>query len=733
MYRKPTKKLPELTPNQRRLKGGITMLTNSNGSPNDFRTFETEFFDERFRTHYTNSDVNSITRFYNTYNRQLPSFIQELYERNRWIIPGSTNIGQVSTTRQSTPVPKREPRKGGRKLVGPTTPLVAHADTPSISYGMTSSVSPAISADWLSGNIDDLDDRPQQQIGNIVSNVELTKGPMKPHKFTPRTQKIFDDIKKTNKEIEKIDKKIEGGIKSISNSIKEEEEERRPLSDDMRRLPRPRMKAEANLSQWLRTKNIKRERKKKFEELLIEQGLIQRNDLARITNVVGSFLNVIDDDWLRYYEMAMSGQNALDAIVHLDIDRFIKNKNSFFKKESKKRTRSEIDMKKDEMAADVTKKVWSSLPKNIQEKVAVSSNRLFNTISPLINNENMRFLRRLGMGIGVGTTAVYLGNLIGDFYQTGSDVYDSIRQGFEAWLTNPESVVLNGTAQVPILSDGQTNYGDACSSDIHSSNIEPVLKKRKIEEDIKKMEEEHKKPILPENSVTNLNLDTIPTTQAFKDVDGNIKWLDPTKNKKGENLPEGFIKTESGNIISTGVKSDAVEVSQLGREQLSEEIMTLRAQNPNELGTERERMNMGKGAIPWGIPTSYPKGKEDLDLYFVRGIKKLSEDKDGKDKELTVWATATGSKGAKLKNGNKAMWAHHPDTNTWERLYGQSYIKPGGRYDLPPYQSWDPRKTAGKYIETENKLYNILTQLNRDNNLPSYSTDPEKQKVNGQQ
>ena len=215
---------------------------------------------------------------------------------------------------------------------------------------------------------------------------------------------------------------------------------------------------------------------------------------------------------------------------------------------------------------------------------------------------------------------------------------------------------------------------------------------------------------------------------GYVDANGQMKWNDAFRGKDGKPLPEGFIRTETGNIVSSGLKG-GVGPSYRGKEQLGEEIMTLRSQNPAEFGTAEERANMGRGALNM-LPTTFPLGKEDKDLYFVRGIRKPASDTSQPPKHVTVWASTTGTRGQKLKNSNKAIWAHHVGENKWERLYGESYIKPGSKYDKPPYESFDPRTPVSPTIGNENKLYNILQYLNNQKES-SYSADPSKQKVPG--
>lgn len=134
---------------------------------------------------------------------------------------------------------------------------------------------------------------------------------------------------------------------------------------------------------------------------------------------------------------------------------------------------------------------------------------------------------------------------------------------------------------------------------------------------------------------------------GYVDANGQMKWNDAFRGKDGKPLPEGFIRTETGNIVSSGLKG-GVGPSYRGKEQLGEEIMALRSQNPAEFGTAEERANMGRGALNM-LPTTFPLGKEDKDLYFVRGIRKPPSDTSQPPKHVTVWASTTGTRGQKLK------------------------------------------------------------------------------------
>lgn len=226
----------------------------------------------------------------------------------------------------------------------------------------------------------------------------------------------------------------------------------------------------------------------------------------------------------------------------------------------------------------------------------------------------------------------------------------------------------------------------------------------------------------------NTTTNTLTKPMSYVDEEGKMHYYETGKDKQGNNLPEGTMLTEGGNVVSTGLRSTTAPMSQRGREQICEEIMIKRSQNPAELGNAEERANMGRGAIPTGLPSDYPKGVVDKDLYFVKGVRKRKADNSGAQ-EMSIWATQNGLRGKRLKNSNKAIWGHYPDQNKWERLYGESFIKEGSKYDKLPYEKWDPRVPYGPLAQQEERLFNILSTYNNQNLGATYSADPSKTKV----
>jgi hypothetical protein len=530
---------------------------------------------------------------------------------------------------------------------------------------------------------------------------------------------ILEDVQEFNTE-----DKMYGGKKEKEKEKSEEqkdEEKKEGMNNRKRRKLNPmNSNIDPVASRKSLTKDMKYERHQHLVSALLSLGF-NINSNAKI--VLNEVLQNIPNPILTGFYTPFLASGDFDAIMNLDLERFLGRWIEKFNK-----LPDNLDEKSIKKLLPTPKKE----PVIGTKKMAIAGNNQArqllkgaSTVKAIYNN-----FQKNGILNTLYTYRNLIGSSLGVGGTIGLTIPDLLKHVKEYLYSHPDE--LNEADKRSI--EEEISQMEEIRAEDYESTLEDMIKEdhkhhHQQQESLAVQEETGELLMGQENADKPPSIvvhDAVKAVQGpgFVNEHGNLQWQQPQQQQQ----------QALNNVISSSELPTTAPPPLRGKEELGEMIMEIRSKNPAEFGTDEERMNMGRGALNpkllSGLPSTYPLGKEDKDLYFVRGIKKASEDKSQEDKFVSVWATTTGTRGQKLKNSNKAMWAYHADNSKWERLYGESYIKGGSKYDRPPYESWDPRKGSA-LIESESKLSNMLIQLKTNTNAVSISSDPMKQKISG--